>query len=114
LTLSTFPGDWEAEAKDAKLAVSQGYGKCDVYSPGEDVDRLCKFIQKTCESKAKKDYSNCTLVIVIGFTQPSKQHRRLYLQKIRKILAQLQSISFKAKSVFLLILPFRKVLKVYG
>jgi len=110
----TFPGNWEAEAKDAKLVISRGIGKGDMYPPGENVDRLYKFIQKTCEAKSKKDYSNCTLVIVLDFTQPSKQHRRLYLQKIRKVLAQLQSISFKSKRVFLLILPFRKVLKVYG
>lgn len=110
----TFPGDWEAEAKDAKCVVSQGVGTCDVYSPGEDIDRLCKFIHDVCLKKANKDYSNCTLVIVIAFWPPSKKFRHLYSRKIRQVLTQVQSFSFKAKRVFLLLLEQRKILKVYG
>ncbi len=57
----TFPDDWETEAKDAKLIVSRGYGKIDVLQPGEDIERLSKFIQAVCLKKAIKDYSDCTL-----------------------------------------------------
>lgn len=110
----TFPDDWEAEAKDAKLVVSQGVGTCDVYSPGEDIDRLCKFIQDVCLKKAKNDYSDCTLVIVIAFCPPFKQFHSLYSRKIRQVLTQVQSFSFKAKRVFLLLLEQQKILKVYG
>jgi len=110
----TFPDDWESEAKDAKLVVSRGYGKCDVYAPGEDIERLCKFIQDVCLKKAKKDYSNCTLVIVIAFWGPSKQFRNLYSREIRKVITHVQSVSFKAKRVFLLLLEQHKILKVYG
>lgn len=42
------------------LKVSRGYGNCHVYSPGEDIERLCQFIQKTCLEKAEKDYCNYT------------------------------------------------------
>jgi len=110
----TFPSDWEAEAKDARLIVSRGYGKFDSHALGEDIDRLCKFINDVCLKKAKKDYSDCSLVIVIAFWPPPKQYRRLYLIKIRQILTQVQSISFKAKRVFLLLLEQHKILKVYG
>ena len=110
----TFPGDWKAEAKDAKLIVSRGYGKYHGYSPGEDVERLRKFIQAICLKKAKKDYSNRTLVIVIAFLTPSKQFRLLYSRKMRQILTQVQSISFKAKRVFLLLVEQHKILEVYG
>ncbi len=112
----TFPDDWEAEAKDAKLIVSLEYGKCDVYPPGEDIERLCKFIQYVCLKKAKNDYSNCTLVIVIiviDFWPAPKQFRHLYSHKIKQVLTQVQSISFKAKRVFLLLLEQHKIFKVY-
>lgn len=110
----TFPHDGQRDAKDAKLIISRGYGKCHVYSPGEDIERLCQFIQKTCSEKAKKNYSNCTLVIVIAFLPPSKQDHRLYSQKINQVETLVQSISFKAKRVFLLLLEQYKILKVHG
>lgn len=110
----TFPNVWEAEAKDAKIVVSQGFGKCDVYSPGENIERLREPIHDVCLNKAKNDYSDCTLVIAIDFLPPSKQFHRLYLQKIDHVLIRAQSIKFKAKRVFLLIIPFRKILKVQG
>lgn len=110
----TFPHDGQRDAKDAKLIVLRGYGKCHAYSPGEDIERLCQFIQKTCSEKAKKDYSNCTLVIVIAFLPPSRQGPRLYSQKINQVVTLVLAIPFKAKSVFLLLLEQRKILKVHG
>ncbi|HLE87999.1 MAG TPA: hypothetical protein VI727_10095 [Candidatus Brocadiaceae bacterium] len=108
----TFPDDWEAKAKDANLIVSRGYGKCDVFSPGEDIERLSKFIQHVCSKKTKKDYSDCTLVIVINFLPVSKQFRKLYSRKLQQVLTNVQSTSFTAKRVFLLLLEQHKILKV--
>lgn len=110
----TFPHDGQRNAEDAKLIASRDYGNIHVYSPGEDIERLCQFIQKTCLAKAEKDYSNCTLVIVIAFLPPSKQHHRLYSQKINQVKTLVQSISFKAKRVFLLLLEQHKIVQVYG
>lgn len=110
----TFPHDGQRNAKNAKLIVSRGYGKCDVYSPGEDIERLFPFIQKTCLEKAKKDYSKHTLVIVIDFLPPSNQDRRLYLQKINQVKTLVQSTSFKAKRVFLLLLEQHKIIEIHG
>jgi hypothetical protein len=108
----TFPHDGYREAENAELVVSRGYGKCDIYNPGEDIDRLCKFIQDVCLKKAVKDYSDCTLVIVIDFCSPSKQFRKLYSQKISHVVTQVQSISFKAKRIFLLLLEQHKILRI--
>jgi hypothetical protein len=90
-----------------------GYGNTDVYEPGEDVERLSNFLQAVCLKKAMKDYSDCTLVIVIDFLPIHKKFRALYTKKIQQLLDQVQSISFKAKRVFLLLLEQHKIYKVY-
>jgi hypothetical protein len=110
----TWPQDGHQKADDAHKTVFRGFGNVDVYSPGEDIDRLCKFIQVTCQKKAQKDYSNCTLVVVIDFVPPFRQHYRLYCRKIKQVAEQIKSISFRAKRVFLLIVPFRKVYEICG
>jgi hypothetical protein len=109
----TFPDDWEAESRDAKLISSRGYGACDVSAPGADVERLYKFIQAVCLKKAQKDYSNCTLVIVIAFWPPPKQFRALYMRKVRAAVNQVRTFSFKAKRVFLLLLEQHKIIEVH-
>ncbi|MBM4331464.1 MAG: hypothetical protein FJ117_09635 [Deltaproteobacteria bacterium] len=108
----TFPDDWKSEAEDAKLVVSQGYGQTDVFSPGADIDRLSTFIQDICMKKSQKDYSGCTLVIVIDFWPVSKQFCSLYSQKIKEVIARVQAFSFKAKRVFLLLLEQHKIIRI--
>jgi hypothetical protein len=106
----TFPDDWKAEAVDANLTISRGYGKCDVFNPGDDIDRLFKFIQHVCLKKAGIDYSDCTLVIVINFLPAPKQFRKLYSQKIQQLLTNVESTSFTAKRVCLLLLEQHKII----
>ncbi len=108
----TFPDDWEAEAKDTNLIVSRGYGKFNVFEPGEDIDRLFKFIQHVCLKKAQKDYSDCTLVMVIAFWPVPKQFRELYSHKIQQVLTNVQSVTFMAKRVFLLLLEQHKIFSI--
>lgn len=110
----TCPQDGKRKSDDALKIVTRGYGNIDVYSPGEDVDRLCSFILETCQKKAQKDYSNCTLVVAIDFVRPFRQHCRLYLRKLNQVADQINPISFKARRVFLLIMPFRKAYEIYG
>jgi hypothetical protein len=110
----TWPQDGKRKSDDALKIVTRGYGSTDVYSPGEDVDRLCSFILKTCQKKSQKDYSDCTLVVVIDFVSPFPQHRRLYLRKLRQVAARINSIPFRANKVCLLILPFRKIYEICG
>lgn len=109
----TFPHDGQRDAKDAKLVISRGFGDIHIDSLGKDIDRLNKFVLETCLKKSKKDYSNCTLVIVIDFW-PVKEHRLLYSRKIDQVLTQIKTIPFKARRVFLLLLEQKKILKVYG
>jgi hypothetical protein len=110
----TWPQNGQRKADDANKTVSRGYGNIDVYSPGEDIDRLCDFIRSTCQKKAQKDYSNCTLVVVIDFFPPFRQHRSLYSRKLKQVAEQMHAISFKAKRVFLLVLPFQEVHRICG
>ncbi len=108
----TFPDDWKSEAEDAKLIVTRGHGKTDVFSPGGDIDRLSKFIHDICVKKAQKDYSDCTLVIVIDFWPVSNQFRTLYSQKIQEVTKNIQAVAFKAKRVCLLLLEQHKVITI--
>ncbi|MFA6055678.1 MAG: hypothetical protein WC769_09910 [Thermodesulfovibrionales bacterium] len=108
----TFPDDWKAKAKDAELVVSRGYGKTKVFKPGGDIDRLTSFIQDICFKKAQKDYSDCTLVIVIEFLPVSKQHRDLYSRKIQELVTNVQAVSFRAKRIFLLLLEQHKIIRI--
>ena len=108
----TWPQDGKRKSEDARKIVTRGYGNTDVYSPGEDIDRLCSFILKTCQKKAEKDYLDCTLVVVIDFVPPYPRDRRLYLRKLKQVAGRIKSIPFKAKRVCLLILPFRKVYEI--
>jgi hypothetical protein len=108
----TCPQDGQRKADDANKTVSRGYGNIHVYSPCENIDRLSKFIYFTCQKKAQKDYSNCTLVLVIDFDPPFPEHRRLCSKKLERLAEQIKSIRFKAKRVFLLILPYNEVLKL--
>lgn len=108
----TFPDDWKSEAEDANLVVSRGHGKTDVFSPGSDIDRLSIFIRDICLKKAQKDYSDCTLVIVIEFWPVEKQFRALYSRKIQEVITNVQAVSFKAKRVFLLLLEQHKIIRI--
>jgi hypothetical protein len=110
----TWPQNGQRKSDDARKIVTRGYGNTDVYSPGEDIDSLCSFILETCHKKAQKDYSDCTLVIVIDFVKPFRQHSCLYSQKLKLVAEQIKSINFKAKRVFLLILSFRRVYRICG
>ena len=110
----TWPQDGKRKADDAQKILTRKYGNIYVYYPGEDIEELCKYILKTCQNKAKKDYSNCTLVIVIDFVPPFPEHRQLYLQKLKQIIKQVKNIQFRAKRVFLFILPFCKIYKICG
>ncbi len=108
----TWPQDGKLKADDAQKIVTRGYGNIDVYSPGEDIDRLCRYILNTCQNKAQKDYLNCTLIIVIDFVPPFPEHRNLYLRKLKQVAEQIKKIKFKAKKIFFFILPFYKMYKI--
>jgi hypothetical protein len=62
-------------------------------------------VLKICRKKGQKDYSDCKLVIAISPMPPFEFYEVQYEQQIEELLREMTQIKFKAKSVFLLILP---------
>jgi hypothetical protein len=109
----TAPQDGAAVANDSKLAVDRGFGNLSCYGPGEEIANLSRFIVDTARKKAKKDYSDCVLVIVISTLPPFDSFKSAHDMQIERVLKELQSIQFKAQKVFLLISPV-KLVRIHG
>lgn len=111
----TTPHDGATEAIDAKLVVSQGIGLVSVYNSGDEIKVLFPHVIKTCLKKAHINYSDCTLVVTISPSPPfdSISYLKQYDMQINKLASEMSGIRFKAKRVFLFVLPDRLV-KVQG
>jgi len=105
----TTPHDGAADAVDARLVVERGYGKIHGGKPGEDFDALLPQVLETCRKKAQKDYSDCTLVVSIAPMPPFRSFEPRYEEQIETLVREMVQIEFKAKRVFLLILPDRLI-----
>lgn len=103
----TSPHDGQASAKDARLLVSRGYGAVVGGTPGDDFDALFDCVLSVCQDKALKDYNDCSLVVSIAPMQPFPGFETIHEQQIRSLVLKIAGISFKAKRVFLLVLPSR-------
>jgi len=103
----THPHDGAAEAEDAKLVVEKHIGKVKIGIPGDDFYALTPFVLETCRKKSKKDYSKCSLVIAIEPMKPFGGFEDSYEERVHELLGQIASIHFKARRVFLLVLPDR-------
>lgn len=101
----TIPHDGAAEATDAKRVVSRGYGQTYVGDPGEDFDTLFPHVIEVCRKKGQKDYSDCKLVVAISPMPPFESYEVRYVQQVEELVREMTQIKFKAKGVFLLILP---------
>jgi hypothetical protein len=103
----TAPHDGMASAADAKLQISRGYGAVTVATPGDDFDALFQHVLGTCQKKALKDYSGCSLVISIAPMEPFRGFEANYESQVASLVNEIAKIEFKAKRIFLLILPDR-------
>jgi len=101
----TTPHDGKAEARDARLVVSRGYGSVRIGTPGDEVEDLVPHVLRVCQEKAKKDYADCTLVIAIHPEPSFESLRSLREGQIQSVADRLAAIPFKAKRAFLLVLP---------
>ena len=110
----TLPHDGSSAARSARLVVERGYGEINIYKPGENLNRMFSFILKACHKKSKKDYSDCSLVVCVNFVPPFPEHKKEYSNSIRKLIKEIQNISFKAKKVYLLVMPFKKVITIFS
>lgn len=103
----TAPHDGGAAAQNAALVVDRGFGKVSVGKPGDDFDALVEHVLTTCCKKAQKDYGDSTLVISIAPQPLFAGFEGLYERQVASLVGQMSEIDFKAKRVFLLILPDR-------
>lgn len=103
----TIPHNGKAKADDAKLVVGRGYGQTHVGEQGDDFEALFPHVLSTCRDKALKDYGGCTLVVAIEPMPPFDPFDARYEQKIKALVCKIAQIKFKAKKVFLLVLPDR-------
>lgn len=101
----TSPHDGISEARDARLVVDRGIGEVHIGQPGDEFDALVPYVLATCRKKAEKDYGDCTLVVAIESTTPIVSFHAKHEQQIALITAEMAQIKFKAKRVFLLLLP---------
>lgn len=105
----TVPHNGRAEASDSKLVVSGRHGTVHVHRPGQQIRKLSLFIAKTASNKAKKDYSDCTLVIYIKMLPVFEALEAAHNAQIDRIADELRNIPFRAKEVFLFIVPDRMI-----
>jgi hypothetical protein len=66
-----------------------------------------------CKRKAMKDYSDCSLVVAIAPMLPFESFEARYEAQIDALVSEMGKIQFRAKRVFLLVMPDR-VLQVCG
>jgi hypothetical protein len=110
----TAPHDGRKAAKEAKLAVERGYGNPLVYSPGSDLKDMFSIIMDTFEKKLKKEYSDCSLVIVIDFSPPFEEEKTIYVQLLKELEEKILEKIFIVKKIYLLPIGLDMVKKIYG
>jgi hypothetical protein len=106
----TAPRDGAREATDARRVAKHGVGAVRIEDPGDDFEVLFEHVLRTCRSKARKDYSDCTLAIAIEPMPPFPGFEGRFDEQLRRLVADMRKITFMARRVFLLVLPDRLVL----
>lgn len=99
------PQEGAEQAVDARHLIDRGYGIFRVGERGDAFKKLGHLVLRTSEDKAQKDYSDCVLVIAINIEKINPFSE--YEAALQELIGKLQEIKFKAKGVFLLILPNR-------
>lgn len=112
----TTPHEGLKAANDAKLTVERGFGETFTrdYNSGSDLKDMFSIIMEVCEKKSKKDYSDCSLVIVIDFSPPFEEEKTKYKQLVKELEKKILKINFIVKKIYLLIINLEIVKKIYG
>lgn len=112
----TTPYDGRKAANVAKLAVKNGIALNTLrdYNSGSDLEDMFLIIMDVCEKKSKKDYSNCSLVIVIDFSPPEEEEKAVYKQLLEGLEKKILEMGFHVKKIYLLTIPLEMVKKIYG
>jgi len=111
----TAPHDGRKAANVAKLAVRNGIALNTLrdYNSGSDLIDMFSIIMDVCEKKSKKDYSNCSLVIVIDFSPPYEEEKLIYLQLLKDLEKKILELNFNVKKIYLLPIGLEMVEKIY-
>ena len=109
----TSPYDGRKAANVAKLAVEKGIALNTHrdYNSGSDLIDMFSIIMDVCEKKSKKDYSNCSLVIVIDFSPPLEKEKSIYLELLKELVKKILKSNFNVKKIYLLIIPLNNMVK---
>jgi hypothetical protein len=103
----TSPCDGAAEAEESRLVVDRGYGHLHEETPEEELDALVPHVMEACRKKAQKDYSGCTLVVAICLNLFFDSLADRSEKQIKALVGEIACMKFKAKRVFLIVLPDR-------
>jgi hypothetical protein len=98
----TMPIDGKAESIDTAKTIKRGYGDARVYGAGDEVRQIAPLVLKTAHAKSKKDYSGCTLLIVLHATPPFEEMRQEFDDAVAVLVGELKNIQYAAKRVVLL------------
>lgn len=105
----TIPHDGKSASKDADLIVGRGCSQLYVENPGDDFDALVPYVRDICRKKAMKDYHDCTLVVAIEPMPPFASFEAQYEKQVDALASEIVKIKFKAKRVFILVLPDKAI-----
>jgi hypothetical protein len=109
----TFPHDGRFEAEDARKVVNANIGNFRKYNNGEDLCDLKRYIIDTCKSKSQKIYTDCSLVIILSLIPPDPEKEKIYNKILEDIISEIKyNFQFKAKNVYILFTPFKKIIKI--
>ena len=103
----TSPQDGKEEAESNRLVVESGSGKPTIAPCNNVFQGVLPFVIKTCGAKSIKDYKDCTLVISVTTMFDLKGHESSMDLQVKQLAVKIGEIKFKAKRVFLLVMPER-------
>lgn len=106
----TIPHNGAATAKDARMIVEQGYSDVhiadgNIFLKDMALNDIVSCVLDVCHKKSRKDYSDCSLVIVVALNPPFPADEAQYNIELKKLINEIKLIKFNAKKVFFLIPP---------
>jgi len=106
-----YPHDGETRAQNARQLVENGIPTVMISSPSNLIAAI-EIIEKVCQKKSKKDYSDSVVLFNIAKGATNERQVEEFLPAMQKVQEAVERYSFKARSVYLYFSPFRKVVKV--
>jgi len=111
------PHDGAERAEDGRLVLERGFGNVHVGRPGDELRPLIPFARATCRDAALRDYSDCTLLIVLPVLEPPgiAEFQQRFEQELATLATQVcgllatQKPAFRPKRTFLFVPPQRLV-----